>query len=251
MESDLRIMQDLKNQIERGRINFKKSPKERITESYIMARIEGLEEIVKRFSNKHESIVSSYDMKDLKESYFKSDVFSVGYESYLDYKSELKSLLSSPSVNTTNLDCSSCNAPKMPVVRLPKISLPLFSGNYAEWSSFKDLFVSLVHNNSALDDVQRLHYLKTQLKGEAEQLIKHIPITQANYTKCWDLLQNRYNNKRFISNCVLKRLFNQRVMTSESSNGLKDLLDTTSDCMHELSNLGIKGTQFSAFSIQT
>lgn len=132
------------------------------------------------------------------------------------------------------------NVHKENFVRLPKISIPIFTGNYAEWSSFKDLFISLVHNNPALDDVRRLHYLKTQLRGEAEQLIRHIPITQANYSKCWNMLQNRYNNKRFMSNCILKRLFSQRSMNCESSHAIKDLLDTTSDCIHELSNLGIK-----------
>lgn len=42
-----------------------------------------------------------------------------------------------------------------------------------------------------------------------------------------------------MSNCILKRLFNQRSVSSESSYALKELLDTTSDCLHELSNLGI------------
>lgn len=240
MDSDIILMEELKKQIEKGRSNFKKSPKDRITESYVITRLEALEKIADRLYTKHEAIICKYKKEELvNTNYVKNDIYNEGHETYIAYKSELKMALNdlgrlclpAPSTSKGNSDTP---------VKLPNISIPVFSGNYVEWSSFKDLFISLVHNNSALDDVQRLHYLKTQLKGEAEQLIKHTPITHANYKKCWDLLQNRYSNKRFMSNCILKRLFSQRVMTYESSSGLKDLLDTTSDCLHELSHLGIE-----------
>ncbi|KAL0821424.1 hypothetical protein ABMA28_004903 [Loxostege sticticalis] len=124
-------------------------------------------------------------------------------------------------------------------VKLPKISIPIFSGKYTEWQTFRDLFVSLVHNNKALDSVQKLHYLKGHLTGEAEQLIRHTPITQTNYNQCWEQLEKRYNNKRYLTNCILKRLFSQRRLTFESSSGLKELLDNTCDCLNALSNLGV------------
>lgn len=239
MEGDIRVMEDLKNQIERGRANFKKSPKDRVSEPYVRARLEGVEELIQKFLKKHESIISKYKEELLdKTSYIQDDVFDCGYESYIVYKGELNAALKAmepcKSTNSASLDIR-----KNMIAKLPKITIPDFSGKYSEWSSFKDLFVSLVHDNPALDDVQRLHYLKTQVKGEAEQVIKHIPITHANYTKCWDLLKTRYDNKRYMSNCILKRLFSQRIMNCESAQALKDLLNTTCDCMHELSNLGI------------
>ncbi|XP_060800708.1 uncharacterized protein LOC132901847 [Amyelois transitella] len=84
---------------------------------------------------------------------------------YLSYKTELKSALKaiSPNVSTASSSLKeNSDKNKESLVRLPKITIPIFSGKYSEWSSFKDLFKSLIHNNSALDDVQRLHYLKTQ-----------------------------------------------------------------------------------------
>lgn len=232
-------MEDLKGQLEKSRSNFKKSPRERITEGYITARLEALEELINKCSAKHEAVVSSYSKEELDaSSNMESDVYDIAYETYLVYKGELKTALQQVKPSRSN-NSDSPTSKSESVVRLPKISIPVFNGLYSEWPSFKDLFLSLVHNNAALDDVQRLHYLKTQVKGEAEQLLKHIPITQTNYKKCWDLLQNRYDNKRFMSNCILKRLFSQRTMNSESSHALKDLLDTTSDCIHELGNLGI------------
>ncbi|CAK1590255.1 unnamed protein product [Parnassius mnemosyne] len=57
MEADLRLMEKLKEQIEKGRNNFKKSPKERVTKSFVVARLEGLEKIADRFRMKHEDII--------------------------------------------------------------------------------------------------------------------------------------------------------------------------------------------------
>ncbi|XP_060810689.1 uncharacterized protein LOC106143274 [Amyelois transitella] len=192
MEGCIRVVKQLFSQIEKGRSNFKKAPKERITESYVLTRLESLETIIDKFSDKHEYIIATYEDT---EGYIESDIYNIGYEMYLSYKTELKSALKalSPNVSTASSSLKeNSDKNKESLVRLPKITIPVFSGKYTEWSSFKDLFTSLIHNNCALDDVQRLHYLKTQS------------------------------------------------MSCESAQGLKDLLDTTSDCIHELTNLDIK-----------
>lgn len=80
-------------------------------------------------------------------------------------------------------------------VKLPKIAIPTFSGKHSEWTTFHDLFISLVHEHSSLDNVQKLHYLKSHLTGEAEQLVRHTPISAANYSECWSQLERRYSEK--------------------------------------------------------
>ncbi|XP_047993587.1 uncharacterized protein LOC125232020 [Leguminivora glycinivorella] len=70
-------------------------------------------------------------------------------------------------------------------VKLPKITIPTFSGKYEEWTGFRDLFISLIHKNKDIDDIQKLHYLKAHLSGEAEQLLRHIPISSESYVQCW------------------------------------------------------------------
>lgn len=44
-------------------------------------------------------------------------------------------------------------------LKLPAIEIPKFSGCFQSWSSFFDLFASMVHNAAHLSDVQRMHYL--------------------------------------------------------------------------------------------
>jgi len=53
------------------------------------------------------------------------------------------------------------------LTRLPKLDLPQFSGNPLFWQAFWDSFETAVHNNAALTGVQKLSYLRAQLKGEA------------------------------------------------------------------------------------
>jgi hypothetical protein len=241
MESELRVLEDLYLQIEKARVNFKKSPKDRLTVNYIEARLETLEKQFSSFTNKHEILISNYEANDLYEtSYIEEDVFQNASDLYLDYKVELKNVLSNIKPDdsvSSNYSPKTCDYNIN--VKLPEIKIPTFNGKYLEWSSFRDMFTSLIHKNKNLDEVQKLHYLKSQVSGEAEQLIRHLPVTGANYMKCWEILTNRFNNKRFLSNCILKRLFSQRNMMYESSSALKELLDTTSECLHELENLGV------------
>lgn len=54
--------------------------------------------------------------------------------------------------------------------RLPRIELPKINGDLVSWSDFKERFVSMVHNNSTLQNVEKMHYLKVSLIGEAQNL---------------------------------------------------------------------------------
>lgn len=75
-------------------------------------------------------------------------------------------------------------------LRLPVINIPSFSGNISDWPSFRDSFVSLIHENEELSDVQRFHYLKSALRGSPAQTISAIQISQIGYTTAWDALLN-------------------------------------------------------------
>ncbi|XP_065094964.1 uncharacterized protein LOC135716044 [Ochlerotatus camptorhynchus] len=61
-------------------------------------------------------------------------------------------------------------------VKLPEIKIPEFGGKSDEWIEFRDLFKSLEHSNN-----QKLHYLRSALKGEASRLISSFAITSENW----------------------------------------------------------------------
>lgn len=253
MEGILNVQLDLHQSIKRGFTNYKKSPKDRITLEYIEARLENLETVWDSFKKNHARLYEISLMSDLlKTGYVNKEIYDETEESYISYKASLKVDVKkySPSQEkeSKSKDINVSNGASS-VVRLPKITIPTFSGNYLEWTTFRDLFVSLVHNNGTLDNVQKLHYLKTHLTGEAAQLVKHMPITDTNYAECWLLLNQRYNNKKYLANCILKRLFGQKRLAIESASGMKEMIDTTMDCMSALKNIGVEVTTWDVIVI--
>ncbi|XP_011687026.1 PREDICTED: uncharacterized protein LOC105449469 [Wasmannia auropunctata] len=81
---------------------------------------------------------------------------------------------------------------------LPKIALPKFAGEYHAWLTFRDLFKSMVSLNPDIRPVEKLHYLKTHISGDAARLISNFTITADNYASAWGALCARYDNKRLL-----------------------------------------------------
>ncbi|XP_045776149.1 uncharacterized protein LOC123874713 [Maniola jurtina] len=244
MEVFDKLQEDTKELISKGKINFRKSPKDRITVSYVETRLEVLENEWQLFVDVHRQIITEVTKKDLEtSSYFKNSIYDTTEQIYLDYKTELKEILLKlkgkdiPSVESVK--SSSEDTKSKYFVKLPEISIPKFSGKYLEWTSFRDLFTSLIHKNAKLDDVQKLHYLKSHLSGEAEQLLRHVPITDKNYSVCWTQLTNRYDNKKYLANNILRRFMSQKTLQNESSIAIRELLDNMNECLSALQNIEI------------
>lgn len=119
---------------------------------------------------------------------------------------------------------------------LPKITLPKFSDGYLEWQSFADLYKVMVHDHPTMTNVERFHYLRTSLTGEAERIISHIAITADNYNVAWKALEERYTNQRIISTRLIEKLVTQPA-ASETVTDIKQLLDTTKQSIEMLANL--------------
>ena len=109
------------------------------------------------------------------------------------------------------------------LARLPPIALPKFSGEYTEWTSFRDLFKSLVIGNATLSDTTRLQYLQSAVKGQAAETITHITITEANFGSAWALLTQEFENKRAIVSAHLPNLLTLPPMAAASAEELQRL----------------------------
>lgn len=241
MEGLLNVLKNVHSVISRGYINFKKSPKERLTKEFLETKLEVLDKDWASFSETNSKLYESFTLENIEKKL--GDIYEQTEEIYISYKSLIKSKLNQFKEITSG-KCSQEMYTSQPkagssFVKLPKITIPIFSGNYSEWVTFHDLFTSLIHNNDTLDNVQKLQYLKSHIVGEAEQLIRHTPVSDANYNQCWTLLKNRYSNKKYLSNCILQRLFGQKRIQGESSTSLKLLIDNSCDCLSALKNLNI------------
>ncbi|KAF9824391.1 hypothetical protein SFRURICE_002053 [Spodoptera frugiperda] len=79
MERELRKLKDVKGQIEKGLINFKKSPKDRMNYNYVDTRLEMLETQFKNFTVKYEGVVGECEGEELYE-FFQEDIYEKVYE---------------------------------------------------------------------------------------------------------------------------------------------------------------------------
>ncbi|KAL0848892.1 hypothetical protein ABMA28_013294 [Loxostege sticticalis] len=226
MNALVNYQNEIYNRIVKAQINFLKSPEERITQQYVEGKLELLEQMW---------------FEVFKSDYIQNDVYDMTEEVYFEYRVALKTVLGQliSEITVPVASASSNCVTNSSKVKLPKVNIPNFSGNYCEWYTFRDLFKSLINNNRNLDNVQKLLYLKSFLCGEAEQLLSTIPILEDNYPRCWKILEDRYSNKKYICHHILKSLFSQRNIVSESASSLKELLDTTNNCLSALKNIAI------------
>lgn len=245
IEKQAFLQEDSLEKVKKAYTNYKKSPIDRITVGYVKGRLDTLEGYWRDFKSLHEKLVLSMSKEDrTKLKYFSDDIFTEFEEVYYLYKGEMKSKLSV----LENCDPKEISKPSTSKgdVKLPSISLPSFNGNYTEWQSFHDLFIALVHNNDSLEAVQKLHYLKGSLSGEAELLLRQFSITGENYEEAWSILKKRYSNKRYIATSIFKKFFAQRTISHESATALRQLLDTSVECMSALKNIGLPTPQWDA-----
>jgi len=142
--------------------------------------------------------------------------------------------------NNTQKTSTSHNSSKSINVRFPVIELPKFSGNYNNWLEFKELFTSLIHNVDSLDLVQKFHYLRASLEGSAAHCIQCIEISGSNYDLAWNILCERFDNKRLMIHNHIKQLFNIPELKPDSSFALRNIVDTLSKTLRSLETIGVK-----------
>lgn len=133
--------------------------------------------------------------------------------------------------NSSRLNESILAYPSVPRVQLPKISLPRFSGDIQDWLAFRDLFVAMIHSSVELPTIEKFHYLRSQLEGEALQVISSLPLTHDNYIVAWDLLTQRYSDKKLLKRKQVQALFDLPDVKRENARELHDLVESFEKAM--------------------
>ncbi|XP_025993758.2 uncharacterized protein LOC113004496 [Solenopsis invicta] len=123
-------------------------------------------------------------------------------------------------------------------IKLPEASLPTFDGKFESWLSFKNSFRNMIGSQTDLSDIDKLHYLKSALTGEAANKIKIFETDDINYSKAWELLERSYEVKRILISRHLSSILNLPVLEKETSSGLSKLADDVQQHIASLSVLG-------------
>lgn len=152
MSTALKLQKNLLKQITKDWENFGKRSKKERTKNYISSRIAVLEENFKTSTQHNADGISAIEAGKEDEL---EETFDKIKDTYLDYKTALldsMDKLQATAETPVRAMISTCSDKN--VVRLPKINLPVFTGEYESWKSFHDLFVSLIHTNKALSELK-------------------------------------------------------------------------------------------------
>ncbi|XP_061714689.1 uncharacterized protein LOC133523226 [Cydia pomonella] len=135
-------------------------------------------------------------------------------------------------------------------LKLPTIDMPSFSGHYHDWLEFRDTFSSLIHSNDSIPNINKFHYLRAALKGSAAIVIQSLDFSSDNYTSAWELLCDRYNNKRSLVNNHIQAIFNIEQLSKESSRSIRNLIDTINKNLRALKSLDLPTEHWDVLIIQ-
>ncbi|XP_033222615.1 uncharacterized protein LOC117176472 [Belonocnema kinseyi] len=131
--------------------------------------------------------------------------------------------------------------------KLPELKIPTFSGSFDTRLGFYDTFNSMIHTDEALPQIQKFHYLKGCLIGDAANIIASLETTSENYSVAWELLKARYHNKKFIVDSHVKSLFEIPCVSKEFS--MCALFDMTQKHLRALRALSVDVDKWDAILI--
>lgn len=241
----IREQQNLLSSVQRTLRNFKKDSSTRKTESYHQSRLENLSSYRVEFRENHRVLIRQARCPKVKEMYTDIQLENEFEDSYLEAVDCLRESLSkiqgaARDNESVNNSMSAAGIASSVGIPLPVVALPTFSGNFVEWPSFKEIFCDRVHDNGSLNNLQRFHYLKSSLAGDAAKDIQHISVVAQNYIQAWKMLCDQFDNNRILFSHYMDVLYQQSDVPKYDAAALKHFTQTCRSCVSSIEKLGVK-----------
>ena len=130
---------------------------------------------------------------------------------------------------------------------MPFLQLKKFGGNPTEWKAFWDAFASAIDNNTDLENVQKLNYLRSYLYGNAARAIDGFQATNENYEKAVKQLEERFGDRQvMVSGHMNKFKEIKSVQNITDINGLRELFDKLETNVRSLEAIGVQTETYEA-----
>ena len=127
--------------------------------------------------------------------------------------------------------------------KLPKLTLPHFSGDIKQWTSFWEQYEVVVHNGD-LPTVTKFTYLISLLKGDARLAVQGLPLTATHYDDAVSILKQRFGRTERIVFAHMDELLNMAAPKLPKVSALWELYDKLQSHVRGLEALGIAGKQY-------
>ncbi|XP_062714046.1 uncharacterized protein LOC134290850 [Aedes albopictus] len=207
---------------------------EEITLPQVKVHQKKVEAAYKKFSDYHERIMvicppSKRQDQDCKYVEFETlyDDISLALETWIEMLSQT-------------------NRNQQPIVVQPSLprAIPHFDGKYEQWEKFKVMFRDVVDRSNDPPRI-KLYHLEKALIGDAAGIIDAKTIADGNYDHAWEILAERFEDKRRMVDHHISGLLNMRKMSQESHSELRELVDS---CVGHVENLKHLGLDFTGVS---
>ncbi|KAG8238354.1 hypothetical protein J437_LFUL017247 [Ladona fulva] len=124
-------------------------------------------------------------------------------------------------------------------VKLPDTPIPKFDGDFNNWLSFKNQFVSLIDKYEGLSDLHKFIYLQNAMVGQAKAKLALFTASAENYQKAWDLLTKSYERKRILVTKHIDAIFDMTPLKTPTSAGLSKLINDAQQHLAMLASLDV------------
>ncbi|XP_070526958.1 uncharacterized protein [Cardiocondyla obscurior] len=238
LEALLRGQQELHGRIARAVENLKKMGASKITAGAIDSKLKLLDNYWAKFESAHEALRNDHWSSMIECDYTRNDFFGLVEEAYVDQRAALLEAREEIRRDSERSEMSSVVQGSQSKRKLPQLQLPSFAGRFEDWPNFKDRFESVIAQDASLSNVDKLHYLRSCLKGDVEQLVKNIATTGENYSRVWKLLSDNYANKRLLLRSVLANFLALPKLKNESAADLRRLYHGMLQTVGSLEGIG-------------
>ncbi|UYV69064.1 hypothetical protein LAZ67_6002223, partial [Cordylochernes scorpioides] len=130
--------------------------------------------------------------------------------------------------------------PSCTTVKLPKLMISKFYGNFSEWLTFWNSFDAAIHQNNSLNPIDKFNYLKSHLGGTALNTVEGFALSVDNYEKAIKLLKDRFGREDILISRHMNNLLSMRPLkTSSDVRTFRELFDNLSVQIRSLESLNV------------
>ncbi|KAH7727963.1 Pao retrotransposon peptidase family protein [Aphelenchoides avenae] len=136
--------------------------------------------------------------------------------------------------NGTHMRATSTKPSSLVLKELP---IPKFNGDYRSYPMFRSRFLKTVGEREDLDTCDKFQYLIQHLDGEPLRMANRYVITDTNYFKILDRLEDRYGDPATLAN-ILAQDFNKLKSVGQTSGDLLRFQDEAQHLTDQMVQLG-------------
>ncbi|KAF0309055.1 putative methylmalonate-semialdehyde dehydrogenase [acylating], mitochondrial [Amphibalanus amphitrite] len=190
--------------------------------------------------NEYVSLLTSEEEMDGEEPWISEvyDSFSNSKKTFFNF---MKNCSKAVKEEQTSVDTASIKRPD-----IQKLKMPLFSGsqdNVISFNDFLNMFDDLIGNNSAYSNTAKLMYLKSYLRGNALDTIKHLSNDEKSYELARVFLKEEYLDNDIVVEEHIRRLHELTSPPAKDFTALRSFFNTARTSVYELKAFGFDALQ--------